>query len=538
MTRKWTLNASDELAIREGCYLSERHGEKVCKFIEGFCRLSQGRWAGQPLKLMGWQTGFLTRLFGWRRADGKRRFRSAFLLAAKKSGKSPLASALGLYLLLADGEAAPEIYICACDRDQAGIIFTESERMVQFSPSLQKRTDVIPSRKTILAGHGRIVANSADAPKLDGLNASAVLWDELHRQPDRMLWDVMKYATAAREQPLTISITTAGEEEDGVWFEQLERSLQVEAGIVQDTSHLGVIFRASEGDDIDSVKTWHKANPSLGVTFSEQDFRRDLEEAKSSPAMLANFRRLRLNLVTRSESKFIDMTLWKACGGDWLRAPLEASSCHLGLDLSSRDDLAALVGIWGDAVDGYDVGAKFYLPEDGIVELERKHGQPYRQWADEGLISLTPGPTIDREVIKKAIVEMGERLRVRTLFIDPWDAHDLGESLKETHGLPVEWIRQGFLSLNEPTKLLWELVIGGKIRHQGNAILAWHASNAIVKTDAAGNIKLDKSKRRHKIDGMAALVNALAGAISVAGKDDLGRSVYEDRGVIYFDMKG
>ncbi len=220
-TKDWILNRSDELAVAQGCYFSSKHGQDVCDFIERFCVLSQGRWAGKKLSLIPWQRSFLMRLFAWRRADGKRRFRRAFLMTAKKQGKSPLMSSIALYLLLADGEQAPEIYLCACDRDQAGIIYTESERMLQYSPTLQKRCDVIPSRKTILAGHGKIVANSSDSPKLDGLNASAVIFDELHRQPDRMLWDVMQYAVAAREQPLTVSVTTAGEEQSGIWHEEL-----------------------------------------------------------------------------------------------------------------------------------------------------------------------------------------------------------------------------------------------------------------------------------------------------------------------------
>jgi phage terminase large subunit-like protein len=288
-TELWTLNASDELAVDQGCYFSVEHADRVCKFITTFCHLSQGKWAGQRLILMPWQEQFLRKLFGWRAPNGLRRFRRAFLLAAKKSGKSPLVSAIGLYLLVGDGEAAPEIYVCACDRDQAGIIFTEAARMVEYSPSLSKKVEVTPSRKILTCRHGRLVANSSDSPKLDGLNASAVLWDEAHRQPDRQLWDVMRYATAARQQPLTIVLTTAGEEKSGIWYELLEYSQGVEAGVIQDTSHLGVLYMADEGDDIDEPATWKKANPSMGITFSEADFKRDLDEAKANPATWRNF---------------------------------------------------------------------------------------------------------------------------------------------------------------------------------------------------------------------------------------------------------
>jgi phage terminase large subunit-like protein len=536
VTRQWTLNASDELAVKSGCYFSAPHAEKVCRFIEEFAHLSQGRWAGQRLKLMPWQDQFVRRLFGWRAPDGKRRFRSAFLLAAKKQGKSPLMSALGLYLLLADGEAAPEVHVCACDRDQASIIYTEAERMVQFSPALQRRVEVIPSRKMIIAGHGKLVANSSDSPKLDGINASAVLHDEVHRQPNRLLFDVMRYAVAAREQPLTISITTAGEEESGIWWELLDRSLQVEAGIIEDVTHLGVIYRASEEDDIDRPDTWRKANPSLGVTFSEADFKRDLEEAKRLPADLASFKRLRLNIVTLGESKFIDINAWDACSGTRTDPAGNDYPTYIGLDLSASDDLTAMVGITGNFEVGFDVGARFWLPENRIVELEKRHSQPYRQWAQEGLIALTPGDVIDCEFIERAVVDLAESRNVKSIYIDPFNARTLGPALKDKHGLPVEYLRQGFLSLNSPTKTLADLVIAGKLRHEGNPILRWHMSNCVVKTDPAGNHKLDKTQRRRKIDGAAALVDAVAGAMALVGEDT--GSVYEKRGVLSIDISG
>jgi phage terminase large subunit-like protein len=526
-TRKWTKNRSDELAVEQGCFCSEKHGRHACDFVEKYCHQSKGRWAGERLKLIPWQRDFVMRLFGWRREDGTRRFRTAYIEIAKKNGKSTLMSALSLYLLLADGEKGPEIYLCACDRDQASIIFDEASKMIRKSPSLSKRTEVVPSRKVITAGDGKIVANSSDAPKQDGLNASSVFFDELHRQPDRELWDVMEYSSRSREQPIRISITTAGSDDQGIWHEQREFSEQVEAGVIEDLSHLGIVFRAKEEDDIDDPDTWKKANPSMGFTVSEEDFARDLAEAKLLPAKFANFRRLRLNLVTRSEDKFFDMDAWDACDGDWHRSPSDVP-CYLGLDLSSRDDLTALVGAWGDFESGFDVGAFFWLPKENIAELERKHGQPYREWAEQGYITLTEGRTVDYEFVEDAIVTRAELIRLRSLLCDPWNASRLAESLKETHGLPVEYIRQGWGSLNEPTKTLGELITAGKVRHQGNPILRWHASNAVVKTDAAGNIKLDKSKRKHKIDGIAGLVNAIAGALGAIGKDDESTSVYDN----------
>jgi phage terminase large subunit-like protein len=473
------------------------------------------------------------RLFGWRQENGKRRFRRAFLMAAKKSGKSPLMSAIALYMLLADGEAAPEIYICACDRDQAGIIFREAQRMTQFSPALDKRVDVVESRKIIMAGHGRIIANSGDAPKLDGLNASCVLWDEVHRQTNRLLWDVMEQSVIARTEPLTIAITTAGESEadDQLWYEMKRYAQQVEAGVILDTTHLGIIYAASEEDDIDDPATWLKANPSLGVTFTADDFRRDLEEAKTSPAKLQNFKRLRLNIVCHSEEHFINLADWDLCS-EW-NQPAADTPLFLGLDLSSHDDLSALIGLCGDFRNGFDLMAKFWLPEEPIAELEKRHNQPYREWANKGLIDLTPGNAVDFDFIERDIVAIAAQHNLIGLAVDPWSASRLSQALENKHGLPVKYVRQGFASLSEPTKTLLDLIVSRKLRHGAHPVLRWHASNAITKHDPAGNLKLDKSKRRYKIDGIAAMVNALYAAIEAG--DSLEPSVYETRGPLVLD---
>ncbi len=511
-TKLWTLNESDRLAVQSGHYFDARAGQKVVDFCQKLCVLSKGRWAGEPLVLMPWQIDFCMRLFSWKRPDGKRRFKRAYLEVAKKNGKSSLISSLALYMLLMDNEGSPECYINACDKDQASIIHEEAARMVEASPALRKRVTSIPSRKVLAAGHGRLVANSSDAPKQDGLNPSLTVFDELHRQPSRELWEVFAYASVAREQPLLISATTAGEEEVGPWFEQREYSEQVEAGIIQDPTHLGVVFRAAENDDPGLVETWRKANPALGTILSESDLQAQYNEAIGNPANMGNFLRLRLNIVARGQGKFMDMYHWGLCAGEPVLDP--SLPTYAGLDLSEREDLSALVVIQGSINDGIDVFSKFWLPEDGIADKERRHGQPYRVWSQEGLIDLTPGETIDRDIIEAMILELSQRVNLVKLYADQRNATDLSQRLLNQHGLPLEYIRQGFLSLNDPTKTLLELAIGHKIRHGGHDILKWHMSNSVASVDAAGNYKLDKKRSRSKIDGASALVNAIAAMIA------------------------
>lgn len=530
---KWIRGEVDRLAISEGCYFDEGAGLAVCEFIETFCRQSQGRWAGKPIVLMGWQRDFLMRLFGWKRADGTRRYRKAYLEVAKKNGKSTLVSALVLYLLVADGEGGPKVYLNACDKDQAGIVFGEAARMVDASPDLKELPlRVINSKqdKRILFpdGNGEIIANSSIAASKDGLNPSGTVFDELHRQPDRQLWGVFEHAGAARDQPLLISITTAGESDEGPWHEEREHSEKVNRGEIPDTEHLGVVYRALPEDDIDDPATWAKANPSLGETIKADDFARKLANAKKDPAALANFRRLRLNIIQREDVKFLAPGVWDACPVGL--KPRKGDECWAGLDLSSTDDLSAFAAIFGDPEDGFDCVFKFWLPEDNIVELEKAHRVPYRAWADLGLITLTDGNTIDYGFIRREVNDFAAEHDVRKLLVDPFNATKLAGELKEQDGLPVEFIRQGFLSLSAPTKELKRLAMGKRIRHGGNPVMKWMAGNAVAVADEAQNIKLSKKKSRLKIDGMAALVNAVAAA--TAGGAGAGDSVYEGRGVL------
>jgi phage terminase large subunit-like protein len=202
----------DEIAVAQGCYFDEEAGAYVCDFLESFCRQSKGEWGGQPLELLDWQTDFIYRLYGWKRRDGRRRYRKAYLEIPKKNGKSTLLSGLALYHLVADGEDAPECYLCAVDKAQASIVYDESARMVEASPDLSGRIDQIASKKTLLypSRNGKIVAQSADVPSKDGLNSSLVIFDELHRQRTPAMWRIYRYSGASRRQPLIVSITHRG----------------------------------------------------------------------------------------------------------------------------------------------------------------------------------------------------------------------------------------------------------------------------------------------------------------------------------------
>lgn len=523
VAKKWMRGPADVRAVEAGCYFDDQAADHVCEFVQTYCRQSKGRWRGQPIALLDWQEDFLRRLFGWRKKDGTRRYRRAYLEVAKKNGKSTLVSALTLYLLLAD-DAAPEVYINASDREQASIVFDEAARMVEASPEFSSRLEVIASKKRILdpIGHGKIVANSADVPSKDGVNASAIIFDELHRQKTRELWDIFEYAGASREQPITITITTAGEDTKGIWHEQREYSEKINDGVIDDITHLGVVFRASPEDNLDSPKTWRKANPSLGVTLNEDDFGRELREAREIPSKWTNFLRLRLNIVSGSSARFVEPAVWQSCGA----APEieDGSPCYVGLDMSSRVDLTALVAIFpGPETIGVKVIA--WTPADSLARRERSDQAPYRQWVEAGHLEACDGGEIDYEAVRVAVEELASQYDLRCIAADPWNCKQFLQQCQSA-GHPVLEVRQGFGSLSYPTKELERLIITKQLRHGNQPVLAWAASNAVSQKDGAGNIKLAKDKSHGRIDPMAALVNAIAGWTANA---ENASSVYEER---------
>lgn len=526
--KPWMRDASDELAVRAGCTFDEAAGERVVHFLQTFCYLGEGRWAGKPMVLIPWQHDATMRLYGWKRPNGTRRYRSAYCEVAKKSGKSPWASGLACYHLVGDEEGGPKVFLNACDREQARIIYDHAANMVRQSPELADCIEIVDSASRLICreNFGSIVANSNVVDAKDGKNGSLILNDEIHRWIGRAMYNVFRYAGASRSQPLRIDLTTAGDSESGIWFEQRVYSEQVRDGIIPDWTHLCLVHRADPKDDIDSPETWKKANPSLGYTIDPDEFRADLERAKRVPVELAEFKRLRLNIVTASATKYLPEHAWKACNA--APRPLDGRPCAIGIDLASVNDLASVVALAGDEHQGIDVHARFYLPEQNITELEHQHGQPYRVWAEQGLITLTPGAAIDYEWIIRDVVELAGLAHVFRIHLDPANGTAVYTALRDTHGLPIEMFRQGALSVNEPTKQLLRLVLMGKLRHGNHAILNWNAANAVASKNAHDNVVLHKAKSTGKIDGLAATVNALAALLSPSATPK--PSVYESRG--------
>jgi len=301
---------ADERAVAQGYVFRLAAAERVRTFFQRFLCHSKGEWAGQPFELLDWQwDDIVAPLFGWQRPDGTRRFRRGYIEVPKKNGKSCLFSGLSLYLLLADGEPGAEIYSAAVDRDQASIVFTEAANMVEASPHLASRLQVVRSTKRIVDHRSRSYykALSADVPAKEGLNAHAILIDELHAQRNRDLWDTLRYAGASRRQPLHLAITTAGYDRHSICWEQHDYAKKVQDGTIQDLAFFSYICAAESDDDWTAPEVWRKANPSFGITLSAEQFAEDCQEAQQSPAKENSFRRYRLNQWTEQDVRWLSL---------------------------------------------------------------------------------------------------------------------------------------------------------------------------------------------------------------------------------------
>jgi phage terminase large subunit-like protein len=483
--------------------------ERVARFFERILRHSKGQQAGQAFTLLPWQHYVLSELFGRLNPDGSRQRRIGYIELPKKMGKSTTLAGVALYMLLADNEPGAEVYGAACDREQAGIIYREAASMVRASASLSANLEVIDSRKTILhkASGSFYRVLSADGFRAEGLNIHALLFDELHAQRDRRLWDALRYGGAARRQPLLLSITTAGYDRKSICWEQHAYAERVIADPKLDPAFFGCIFAASPEDDWKDRRTWHKANPSLGHTVTEESFAADAREAEQSPSKLNSFLRYRLNVWTTQDVRWLSPDAWGKCGGQ-VDGDLTKREWFAGLDLATTYDLSALVLV-SQADDGtFDVLPFFWVPEANAAERTQRDKVDYLGWIRDGHIRATDGNVTDYDVIRRDIVELAKQFNIRQVGIDRWNATQLATQL-QGEGVEVVGFGQGYGSMSSPSKQLENLVLSGRLRHGNHPVLSWMASNVAVQTDHQGNIKPSKAKSTERIDGIVSLVMAL-----------------------------
>lgn len=503
-------------------------------FIENLCH-TKGTWAGKPFELIDWQEQIIRDLFGTLKPNGYRQFNTAYIEIPKKQGKSELAAAVALLLTCGDGEERAEVYGCAADRQQAAIVFDVAADMVRMCPALSKRVKILASQKRLIytPTNSFYQVLSAEAYSKHGFNIHGVVFDELHTQPNRKLFDVMtKGSGDARMQPLYFLITTAGTDTHSICYETHQKAKDIIEGRKIDPTFYPVIYGADESDDWTDPKVWKKANPSLDITVGIDKVKAACESAKQNPGEENAFRQLRLNQWVKQAVRWMPMEKWDKCAFSVDEDELEGRVCYGGLDLSSTTDITAFVLVFPplDEEDKYIILPYFWIPEDNLTLRVNRDHVPYDVWERQGYLQTTEGNVVHYGFIEKFIEKLGERFNIREIAFDRWGAVQMVQNL-ESMGFTVVPFGQGFKDMSPPTKELMKLVLEQKIAYGGHPVLRWNMDNIYIRTDPAGNIKADKEKSTEKIDGAVATIMALDRAIRCG--NDHGASVYDDRGLLF-----
>ena len=503
-------------------------------FIECLCH-TKGTWSRKPFELIDWQEQIIRDIFGVLKPNGYRQFNTAYIEIPKKQGKSELAAAVALLLTCGDGEERAEVYGCAADRQQASIVFNVAADMVRMCPALSKRVKILDSQKRLIyQPTGSIYqALSADVGNKHGFNTHGVVFDELHTQPNRKLFDVMtKGSGDARMQPLYFLITTAGNDTKSICYEIHQKAKDIIEGRKIDQTFYPVIYGAEESDDWTDPKVWKKANPSLGITVGIDKVKDACESAKQNPGEENSFRQLRLNQWVKQAVRWMPMDKWDNCEFAVSEDDLEGRVCYGGLDLSSTTDITAFVLVFPpeDENDKYIILPYFWIPEDNLELRVRRDHVPYDVWERQSFLQTTEGNVVHYGYIEKFIESLGDRFNIREIAFDRWGAVQMVQNL-EGMGFAVVPFGQGFKDMSPPTKELMKLVLEQRIAHGGHPVLRWMMDNIFIRTDPAGNIKPDKEKSTEKIDGAVATIMALDRAIRCG--NDNGASVYDSRGLLF-----
>ena len=463
--------------------LDERKAQRVIRFIEAL-KHTKGEFHKKPFELLPWQEKIIRDVFGTVRDEDptQRQYTTAYIEIPKKNGKSELGAAIALNMLVNDDEWKAEVYSCAADRQQAGIVFDVAVEMVKLSPALKKRIKIVPSMKRMVyepTGSIYQVLSSEVATK-HGLNVSACIFDELHTQPTRDLYDVMTQGSGdARKQPLWFFLTTAGTDRETICWEVHQKAVDILEGRKDDPRFYPVLFGLPDDEDWTDEKNWYRANPSLDYTITIDKVRDAYRKAQETPADQNMFRQLRLNQWVKQSVRWMPMDKWDDCGGIVNPYEWEGRVCYAGLDLSSTSDLTTLVLVFppSDETEPYTVLPFFWLPEETLQLRVRRDHVMYDKWEKQGYLMTTEGNVVHYGFIEQFICRLGERYNIREIAYDRWNATMMVQALQDD-GFTMVPFGQGYKDMSPPTKELMRLVLEHKINHGGHPVLRWNIWSA------------------------------------------------------------
>jgi phage terminase large subunit-like protein len=490
---------------------------------------------GQPFTLLDWQHEILWDVYGTVNDKGYRQYRYAYLEIPKKNAKTTTIAGLAVYHLTLD-DPQGQIYCCAADRAQATLVYKAAKSMIEQDESLSEILKITESRKEIENIESGTVLKvlSAEAYSKHGINPTVVIFDELHAQPNRDLWDVMTFgAGSARKEPLWWVITTAGDDPDklSIGWEIHEYARKIIDGEIEDPTWYAKIFNAPEDADIFDEDVWYEANPSLGQTIQIETLRQEALSARNSEATERLFRWLRLNQwISLKRIGWQPLTLWDQTDGKWDLSDLVGKKCYPGLDLSSTTDITSACYLFPpqDGLEDWRAIFDAWIPEDSMKERVHRDHVPYDKWVNQKYLHATPGNVVDYEFVESKILTANKQYDIQTLGTDPWNSRMLTQRLMK-EGVEIVEIPQTMGGMSPSMKTIERLMKSGMLSHEKNPLARWCWGNVVVAVDGNENIKPMKNKSTERIDVTVSMINAMATAILMGEEVD---SVYEKRGML------
>jgi phage terminase large subunit-like protein len=512
---------------------------RVVEFFS-FLKHYKGKWAGQTFELSPWQAWITYVIFGWKKANGNRRFNYAYIEVAKKNGKTPWMAGLALYMLLADLEAGAECYTAARTRDQAGISFRDAHTMAKQSNAISNYLKIETHSIMVKDMPSVLRALASDQDSMEGKNVHFGLIDEYHVHSDDGVLKSIKSATVNRTQPLVAIITTAGVNPNGPCYDYRKTVINILRGQLTDDTLFGIVYTLDEGDDHQDTSVWVKSNPNLGISVDLEALQREFTQARNRPSELNNFLTKNLNVWTKGKTTWIKDELWMACANEQMdKDALRGKICFGGLDLAATNDITALSLVFPFR-DQHDVVCFkilrwLWVPEDMVAEKMLRTGIDYSVWIRQGHLLTTPGNTTDYRAIRAKLAELREIYDIQAVAYDRFNSSQLVIELMED-GLIMEKYAMTMLDLNVPTKELERLVSLELLEHDGDPVMRWMLGNVEIISNANGDIRPDKKKSADKIDGIISTIIGLGQYLTDRRENVNQRSVYEDRGIITLDM--
>ena len=496
-------------------YYDREAADRAVEFFETYVVYTVGDKAGTPIRLMDWQKDLVLRpLFGWKRKDdGYRRFRKAFIFIPKKNGKTTMCGGVGLYMTGMDGEFRAKVYCAATEKEQADMVHEEARTIIDMSEELSEVFKVVEGKHLISVPEMKasFIPVSKETKGRHGINAHCVIFDELHALKDPELYEVMTSGSgAARNQPLQITITTAGADKNSICYEEYEHAKTVLANEKVDEQTLAVIFEPEKGDDWRDPRVWAKVNPSLGITLKEYDLAQECEKAKKIPRQENLFKRLRLNLWTSQVTRWIPSEKWAAAARRYTEADLRGKIAYGGLDLSSTLDLTAF-GLLFPEPDMLYAWVYLFMPADRVALAEERDKVPYSRWVAEGHIIATPGNVVDYAAVVGKMEEASKLFSLQEVGYDPYNA-TMAVQQAEKLGIKMVPVSQNFATISQPTKEVERRWMAGTFAHPNNSALNWNADNIEVRHGPNGVVAPNKPKeaagKQKRIDGVVSLIIA------------------------------